>query len=68
MILFYMRKPLLALVGVFFFLLVIGFFPLYYLSMAFWLWEKQTVLVLYISVVHGLAAFLTPVQCPPLVL
>ena len=48
--------------------LVFGFFPLYFLSYVFWLWEKQTVWVLYISVVHGVAAFLTPVQCVPLVL
>lgn len=63
MILFYMRKPILALVGVF---LVFGFFSLFCLCLL--LWEKQTVLVLYISVVHGVAAFLTPVQCVPLVL
>jgi len=58
MILFSMRKPILALVGVFYLWLV--FSPLFS-AYAFWFWEKQTVLVLYISVVHGVAAFLTPV-------
>jgi hypothetical protein len=39
---------------------LVGFFPSIS-AYAFWFWEKQTVLVLYISVVHGVAAFLTPV-------
>lgn len=66
MILFYMRKAHFS-IGWCVFSFGLGVFPLFSVY-AFWLWEKQTVLVLYISVVHGVAAFFTPVQCVPLVL